>query len=176
MAVQRLSVCATIASIVFLSACATIENPEDCDIRCGFGANDRFEAENDARREDLQNMRAAQRDLLNDVEARRLEKERLSAQAETLRSEVALQSAEMSKIKEIIVSDEFRLRVTDAELAKLVAEVENVEAEIRRLESIPDDITDTEIRVVTQKLNNVVKPARARFSDLIEEVSIQDNF
>lgn len=168
--------CAALGLSVYITACATIENPEDCDIRCGFGANDRFEMENEERRKELQELRSAQGNLDASVAKREAEKARLVERAAELKSDIALQAQEIDRLKQTLQSAAFQARLGDEGIIELNAEIALVEAEIERLRNVPDDMTETEMRMVNQSLREVVAPAQEKFSDMVREVSLEDNF
>ena len=157
---------------ISLAGCATIENPEDCDIRCGFGKNAEFKAENAAMEKELEAREAENSKITQRLNSAKIREASLVEREANLRALLSKQVASLDALKNEIDLAVINSDATQADALVAKAKLANLDANIKRLQALPEMKPADMDRAVVM-VSQVV--ALRKDPDIIKIVSISDN-
>lgn len=158
----------TLASSI--AACSTIENPEDCDIRCGFGMNDRFEAENEKMSQDLDERIEENERISERLQSAQIEEATLEEREVNLRSILARQINRLDQLDATLDEQLAKQVVLESVYTSTKAQVAALRAETRAIVSKPK-MTVEDMDGATSMLTDKLVP----FFLTAQVTQIQDN-
>ncbi|PHS34939.1 MAG: hypothetical protein COA91_13850 [Robiginitomaculum sp.] len=119
----KLSKMVFVTASVFLVSCTTIENPEDCDIRCIGGANKRFEAENNAMENKLDKIDEENWALSQTLNEEKEKGVALLAEEGRLKNKLRAQTVELNELRKKIDKALALKKIAKSEHTSLSAEL-----------------------------------------------------
>jgi len=156
-----------------LAACATIENPEDCDIRCGFGKNAEFEAENEVMRADLDQREADNAAIAEQLDNARVTAASLEQREANLRDLLNVQSNRLSQLESNLNRAVARNQMTVAKRNEIQAKIAGLDAEIKAYQAKPK-MTSSDLDGVQSLVQGKLVPFLVS-ADVVNVVNIRDN-
>lgn len=157
-----------ISASTTLASCATIENPEDCDIRCGFGKNAEFSAENENLRKDLANREADNARISEQLDAAKVTEASLQEREANLRALLDVQNSRLSSLEKKLNAAVARNQITEAQRNKVHLKIVSLNNSIRQLQSKP--------KMTEQDLNNVTTLVQSQIVPFFQTVEVVNIF
>lgn len=166
---QTLKFALVLSASAILASCATIENPEDCDIRCGFGKNAEFAAQNEDMRKDLASRDAENARISEQLNSAKVTEASLEEREKNIRAMLNVQSSRLNTLQQNLNTAVARNQITQMQRNQVQAKIASYVSSIKELQSKPK-MTEQD----TKRATALVQGEIVKFFASADVVSITD--
>jgi len=171
------SIVLAVALSGFLSACATIENPEDCDIRCAFGKNAEFASQNEDMRRDLADQNLRNQEIAEQLNSSKKTEASLAEREANLRALLNKQSVKIDDLEKAANAAMARREISQRQYNTLRSQLKDVQTRTKMVLASTEELSESK----TQKMASLVRDQRtvilasSNVLNVITSDSIPDN-